>query len=324
MLIYVVRRLLYSIPVLVAASFLIFTFTVTTADPLSELRERRNVNPNALALITKEKHLDAPVIVRYGYWAKEAVTNKFGTTIIGDRPIWNDLKRVIPHTLQLVIISEVIAILLAIVIGVYSALRQYSPFDYVATSFSFLGLAIPVFWLALILQVVFTNIFLKWDVRIFYTAQLSSVDPGHGIHFLIDRVQHLVLPVIVLVTAQVAVYSRFMRTSMLEVINSDYIRTARAKGLAERRTILKHAFRNALIPLTTLVGINLGALIGGAVITETIFALDGMGLYFINALNDGDPFPLMAWLMVVSVMIIFGNLLADIAYGYLDPRIRLE
>jgi ABC-type dipeptide/oligopeptide/nickel transport system permease component len=324
MLIYVVRRLLYSIPVLVAASFLIFTFTVTTADPLSELRERRNVNPNALALITKEKHLDAPVIVRYGYWAKEAVTNKFGTTIIGDRPIWNDLKRVIPHTLQLVIISEVIAILLAIVIGVYSALRQYSPFDYVATSFSFLGLAVPVFWLALILQVVFTNIFLKWDVRIFYTAQLSSVDPGHGIHFLIDRVQHLVLPVIVLVTAQVAVYSRFMRTSMLEVINSDYIRTARAKGLAERRTILKHAFRNALIPLTTLVGINLGALIGGAVITETIFALDGMGLYFINALNDGDPFPLMAWLMVVSVMIIFGNLLADIAYGYLDPRIRLE
>jgi ABC-type dipeptide/oligopeptide/nickel transport system permease component len=324
MLIYVVRRLLYSIPVLVAASFLIFTFTVTTADPLSELRERRNVNPNALALITKEKHLDAPVIVRYGYWVKDAATNKFGTTIIGDRPIWNDLKRVIPHTLQLVIAAEIIAILLAIVIGVYSALRQYSPFDYVATSFSFLGLAIPVFWLALILQVAFTNIFLKWDVRIFYTAQLSSVDPGHGIHFLVDRVQHLVLPVIVLVTAQVAVYSRFMRTSMLEVINSDYIRTARAKGLAERRTILKHAFRNALIPLTTLVGLNLGALIGGAVITETIFALDGMGLYFINALNDGDPFPLMAWLMVVSVMIIIGNLLADIAYGYLDPRIRLE
>jgi ABC-type dipeptide/oligopeptide/nickel transport system permease component len=324
MLIYVVRRLLYSIPVLVAASFLIFTFTVTTADPLSELRERRNVNPNALALITKEKHLDEPVIVRYGYWVRDAVTNKFGTTIIGDRPIWNDLKRVIPHTLQLVIISETIAILLAIAIGVYSALRQYSPFDYAATSFSFLGLAIPVFWLALILQVVFTNIFLKWDVRILYTAQLNSVDPGHGFHFLLDRAQHLVLPVIVLVTGQVAVYSRFMRASMLEVINSDYIRTARAKGLAERRTIMKHAFRNALIPLTTLVGLNLGALIGGAVITETIFALDGMGLYFINALSDGDPFPLMAWLLVVSVMIIIGNLVADVAYGYLDPRIRLE
>ena len=324
MLIYIVRRLLYSIPVLVAASFLIFTFTVTTSDPLSSLKEIRNVNQNALALITKEKHLDDPVIVRYCYWVKDAVTNKFGTTIIGDRPIWDDLKRVIPNTLQLVIISEIIAILLAVAIGVYSALRQYSPFDYAATSFSFLGLAIPVFWLALILQVVFTNIFLKWDVRIFYTAQLSSIDPGHGLHFLVDRAQHLVLPVIVLVTGQVAIYSRFMRTSMLEVINSDYIRTARAKGLAERRTIMKHAFRNALIPLTTLVGINLGALIGGAVITETIFALDGMGLYFINALNDGDPYPLMAWLMITSVMIVIGNLLADIAYGFLDPRIRLE
>jgi peptide/nickel transport system permease protein len=262
--------------------------------------------------------------VRYGYWARDAVTNKFGTTIIGDRPIWDDLKRVIPHTIQLVLAAEIIAILLAIGIGMYSALRQYSAFDYFATSVSFLGVALPVFWLALILQVVFTNIFLKWDVRIFYTAQLSSVEPGHGFHFLVDRVQHLVLPVTCLVVGQVAIYSRFVRASMLEVINSDYIRSARAKGLTERRTIMKHAFRNALIPLTTLVGLSLGALIGGAVITETIFALDGMGLYFINSLNDGDPFPLMAWLMVTSVMIIIGNLVADIAYGYLDPRIRLE
>jgi peptide/nickel transport system permease protein len=321
---YVVRRLLYSIPVVVAASFLIFTFTVTSADPLSELKEVRNVNPHAIALITKAKHLDDPVIVRYGYWIKDAVTNKFGTTIFGDRPIWNDLKRVIPHTLQLVVSAEIIAILLAIAIGVYSAIRQYSIFDYFSTSVSFLGLAIPVFWLALILQVVFTNIFLKWDVRIFYTAQLSSVDPGHGFHFFLDRVQHLVLPVTTLAVVQVATYSRFMRASMLEVINSDYVRTARAKGVTERRTIMRHAFRNALIPLTTLVGLNLGALIGGAVITETIFALDGMGLYFINSLADGDPYPLMAWLMVTSVMIILGNLIADVVYGYLDPRIRLE
>jgi ABC-type dipeptide/oligopeptide/nickel transport system permease component len=321
---YALRRLLYSIPVLVAASFLIFTFTVTTADPLSELREVRNVNQQAIALITKEKHLDDPVIVRYGYWVRDAVTNKFGTTIFGDRPIWDDLKRVIPHTLQLVLAAEIIAILLAIGIGMYSALRQYSAFDYFATSVSFLGVALPVFWLALILQVVVTNIFLKWDVRIFYTAQLSSVEPGHGFHFLVDRVQHLVLPITCLVVGQVAIYSRFVRASMLEVINSDYIRTARAKGVTERRTIMKHAFRNALIPLTTLVGLSLGGLIGGAIITETIFALDGMGLYFINSLSDGDPYPLMAWLMITSVMIVIGNLVADIAYGYLDPRIRLE
>jgi peptide/nickel transport system permease protein len=324
LLTYILRRFLYSIPVLVAASFLIFTFTVTTADPLSELRQVRNVNPNAIALITKEKHLDKPVIVRYGYWVRDAVTDKFGTTIFGDRPIWDDLKRVLPNTLQLLLTAEIFSVLFAIIIGVYSAIRQYSPFDYLATSASFLGLAVPVFWLALILQVVFTNIFLKWDVRIFYTAQLSSVDPGHGVHFLIDRAQHLALPVTTLVVVNVAGYSRYMRASMLEVINSDYVRTARAKGLTERRTIMKHAFRNALIPLTTLVALDLGLLFGGAIITETIFALDGMGLYFIHALDDGDPYPLMAWLMITAVMIVIGNLLADIVYGFLDPRIRYE
>jgi peptide/nickel transport system permease protein len=324
LLTYILRRFLYSIPVLVAASFLIFSFTVTTSDPLSELRQVRNVNENAIALITKEKHLDQPVIVRYGYWVRDAVTNKFGTTIFGDRPIWDDLKRVIPNTLQLLLAAEIFSVLLAIVIGVYSAIRQYSVFDYLATSLSFLGLAVPVFWLALILQVVVTNIFLKWDVRVFYTAQLSSVDPGHGFHFFIDRAQHLVLPVTTLVVVNVAAYSRYMRASMLEVINSDYVRTARAKGLTERRTIMKHAFRNALIPLTTLVALDLGLLFGGAIITETIFALDGMGLYFIHALDDGDPYPLMAWLMITAVMIVIGNLIADIAYGFLDPRIRYE
>jgi ABC-type dipeptide/oligopeptide/nickel transport system permease component len=324
LLTYILRRFLYSIPVLVAASFLIFAFTVTTADPLSELKQVRNVNQNAIALITKEKHLDKPVIVRYGYWVRDAVTNKFGTTIFGDRPIWDDLKRVIPNTLQLLLAAEIFSVLFAIIIGVYSAIRQYSVFDYLATSFSFLGLAVPVFWLALILQVVVTNIFLKWDIRIFYTAQLSSVDPGHGFHFFVDRVQHLVLPVTTLVVVNVAGYSRYMRASMLEVINSDYVRTARAKGLTERRTIMKHAFRNALIPLTTLVALDLGLLFGGAIITETIFALDGMGLYFIHALDDGDPYPLMAWLMITAVMIVIGNLIADIAYGFLDPRIRYE
>jgi peptide/nickel transport system permease protein len=324
MLTYIVRRFLYSIPVLVAASFLIFTFTTTTSDPLSELRQVRNVTENAIALITKEKHLDRPVIVRYGYWVRDAVTNKFGTTIFGDRPIWDDLKRVLPNTLQLLLSAEIFSVLFAIAIGVYSAIRQYSVFDYLATSFSFLGLAVPVFWLALILQVVFTNIFLKWDIRIFYTAQLSSVEPGHGLHFLIDRIQHLALPVTTLVVVNVAGYSRYMRASMLEVVNSDYVRTARAKGLTERRTIMKHAFRNALIPLTTLVALDLGLLFGGAVITETIFALDGMGLYFIHALDDGDPYPLMAWLMITAVMIVIGNLIADVVYGFLDPRIRYE
>jgi peptide/nickel transport system permease protein len=318
---YILRRLLYSIPVLFAASFLTFAMVSATGDPLGTLRMTPQISEQSLDLITERKHLDEPIPVRYFYWLEEAVTEKFGSTIIGERPIWDDLGRVIGNTLQLVIAAELIAILLAIFIGVYSAVRQYSVFDYSATTFSFLGLSTPVFWLALMLQVLVVNIFLAYDIRIFYVSNLSSVDPDN---FLLDRMQHLALPVIVLAVASIAQYSRFMRASMLEVINSDYVRTARAKGLPERTVIMKHAFRNALVPLTTVIALNFGSLLGGVIIVETIFSLDGMGLFFIKALNDADPYPIMAWLAITSVTIVLFNLIADIAYGFLDPRVRYE
>ena len=318
---YILRRIIYSIPVLFAASFLVFAMVTATGDPLATLKMTPNISQQTIDLITEKKHLDEPIPVRYVYWLEEAVTDKFGSTIIGERPIWDDLGRVIKNTLQLVVAAELIAILLAVFIGVYSAVRQYSAFDYSATTFSFLGLSTPVFWLALMLQVLVVNIFLAYDVRIFYVSNLSSPNADN---FLLDRIQHLALPVIVLAVASIAQYSRFMRASMLEVINSDYVRTARAKGLPERKVIMRHGFRNALIPLTTVVALNFGALLGGAIITETIFSLDGMGLYFITALNDADPYPIMAWLAVTSIAIVIFNLIADIAYGFLDPRVRYE
>ena len=322
MLTFIIRRLLYSSLVLLVASFLIFTFVSVSGDPLSFIRMAPGASESTIQNITERKHLDDPIPVRYVYWLKDAATAKFGTTTVGDREIWPELQRVMGHTLQLVFAAEVLAILVAIVIGVYSAIRQYSVFDYAATTFSFLGLATPVFWLALMLQVLFVNIYLWFDVRIFYTANLSGIDPGSGVSFFLDRAQHLALPIIVLSVASIATYSRYMRGAMLEVINSDYVRTARAKGLKERSVIMRHAFRNALIPLTTVIALNFGALVGGVVVTETVFGLDGMGLYYITALNNGDPYPVMAWLMVVSAAIILFNLLADIAYGWLDPRIR--
>jgi peptide/nickel transport system permease protein len=321
---YVLRRLLATIPVLIAASFLTFTFVAAASDPLAQLQQQRNVNFVAIEKVKKEKHLEDPFIARYGYWVRDAVTNRFGTTLLGDRPIWPELKRVLGNTLQLVFFAELLAVLTAIGIGVYSAVRQYSMFDYATTGLSFLGLAFPVFWLALMLQIIVTTIYTKWGIRVAYTAQLSSVDPGGGINFVFDRIQHLVLPWLTLMVVNIAAYTRFLRSSMLEVINSDYVRTARAKGIMERRVVLKHAFRNALIPLTTLVALNFGALIGGAVVTETIFALDGMGLYFITALGAGDPYPIMAWLMITATMIVLANLAADVLLGYLDPRIRLQ
>lgn len=321
MITYIIRRLLYSIPVLIATSFIIFTFVTISGDPLAQVRQIPNVSQTTIDNLIERKHLDEHVVVQYFHWAKGVVTGDLGTTLTGDRPIWPDLRRVLGNTLQLIIASEVLAVMLAIAIGVFSAVRQYSLFDYASTTGSFLGFSIPIFWLGLVLQVIFTNIFLETGTRIFYTSGLSQ--PGAE-NFFVDRLQHLALPVITLAVVSIAQYSRYMRASMLEVINSDYVRTARSKGLTERRVIMRHAFRNALVPLVTVVALDFGALFGGAVITETIFTLDGMGLYFIRNLGSRDVYPLMAWLMVTSVIIILFNLIADVIYGYLDPRVRYD
>jgi len=324
MLQYVIRRLLYSIVVLIAASFLTFVFVAKSGDPLAPLRITPNISEQTIRNVEEAKHLNDSVFVRYGYWVKDALTNNFGNTLLGNKPILPDLWRVMKNTLQLVIVAELLAILVAVGIGVYSALRQYSAFDYTATSFSFLGLAMPVFWFALMLQVGVVYVYQWTGQRIFPIANLSDVDPGTGISFWVDRAHHLVLPIIVLMVASVAAYSRYMRASMLEVVGSDYVRTARAKGLTEQKVQMKHAFRNALIPLVTLVALNFGGLLGGVIITETVFSLDGMGLYFITALGTNDPYPIMAWLMITATMVIIFNLIADIAYGYLDPRVRYD
>ena len=322
---FVLRRILYSIPVLFATSFLIFTFVSITGDPLGRIRANPNITAEQLHAIEHSKNLDRPVVVRYGYWLHDAVTKKFGTTLFGNRQIWPDLKRSLSHTLEYLLAAIILSLLIGVAIGVYSALRQYSLFDYAATTMSFVGFALPGFWLALMLQVVVVQIFLKWHVRVFYTSGLSSsTNAGHGLHFLLDRVQHLALPVLVVATLSIASYSRFMRASMLEVLNSDYVRTARAKGLVERRVVLRHVFRNALIPLITVVAIDFGGLFAGIITIETIFTLDGMGFYFVNALGASDPYPVMAWLMVVATMVVVFNLIADVLYGVVDPRIRYD
>jgi ABC-type dipeptide/oligopeptide/nickel transport system permease component len=321
MLTYIVRRVLYSIPVLIVSSFLIFTFVSLAGDPLAKLRQNPQISQVTLQHLTHEYHLDRPIPVRYGYWIKDVALHKFGSSLATQQPIWPDLKRVMGHTAQLIITAEVLALLLGIAVGIFSAIRQYSVFDYTFTSVSFLGFAMPTFWLALLLQILFVDIYLRWHVRIFYTAGLNS--PGEGTWSL-DRLQHLALPIMTLCIISFAVYSRFTRASMLDVINADYVRTARAKGVAEQKVIRRHVLRNALIPVTTVATLNFGALLAGAIITETVFSLDGMGFYFFNNLQTLDLYPIMAWLLVTSVFVILFNLIADILYGYLDPRIRYD
>ena len=318
---YIIRRVLYSIPVLIVSTFLSFTFVSLAGNPINLLRGNPRLPQNTVNNLIIQNHLNKSIPVRYWYWIQDVIEHKLGKSLLTLQPIWPDITRTLSHTAQVIIISESLAIILGIAIGIYSAIKQYSFFDYVFTSVSFVGFAMPTFWLALLLQILFVDIYLKWNVRIFYTSGLNN--PGHSAWSL-DRLQHIALPVMTLAIISFALYSRYMRASMLDVINTDYVRTARAKGVSEWRVVMRHVFRNALIPIVTVAALNIGGLLGGAIITETVFSLDGIGFYFIQKLQSDDLYAVMGYLVVTSVIIIVFNLIADVLYGYLDPRIRYD
>lgn len=319
---FVLRRLVFSTAVLLIATVIIFFGLSVIGDPLGELRAEPGVSQEALQRLIDKKHLDDPLVIQYGYWLGDLLFNQFGTDLKYDRPIWPELGRALGTTLQVVLAAEILAIFVALAIGTLAARFQYSLFDYGTTLASFIGYAIPVFWLALIFQILTVNFYEATGLRIFYISGLSSADPGTGFAWLVDRIQHLVLPVLVLSIASIASHSRYVRASMLEVINSDYVRTARAKGVNERTVLLRHSLRNATLPLITVIGVSLGNLFNGTILIETIFSMPGMGLYFFNALNARDIYSLMAWLVVTSAIMLVMNLITDILYGVLDPRIN--
>jgi peptide/nickel transport system permease protein len=321
MLTYIARRFLYSVPVLIVSTFLSFTFVSLAGDPTANIRSNPQFSVITYKHIQHEYHLDRSIPVRYWFWVKDIFENKLGVSLKTSQPIWPDITRTMAHTAQFIIIAEILAITLGIAVGIFSAIKQYSLFDYFFTSVSFLGYAMPTFWLALLLQILFVDVYLHWNVRIFYTSGLNNIGEGT---WSVDRLQHIALPVITLTIISFALYSRYMRASMLDVINTDYVRTARAKGLPEWRVIMRHVFRNALIPIVTIAALNFGGLLGGAIVTETVFSLDGIGYYFIQKLGQLDVYAVMAYLLVTSTIIIAFNLIADILYGYLDPRIRYD
>jgi peptide/nickel transport system permease protein len=321
MLTYIARRFLYSIPVLIVSTFLSFTFVSLAGDPTANIRSNPQFSVITYKHIQHEFHLDRSIPVRYWFWVQDIFEHKLGVSLKTSQPIWPDITRTMGHTAQFIIIAEILAMVLGISVGIFSAIKQYSLFDYFFTSVSFLGYAMPTFWLALLLQILFVDIYLHWNVRVFYTSGLNNIGQGT---WSLDRLQHIGLPVITLTIISFALYSRYMRASMLDVINTDYVRTARAKGLPEWQVIMRHVFRNALIPIVTIAALNFGGLLGGAIVTETVFSLDGIGFYFIQKLGQLDVYAVMAYLLVTSTIIIAFNLIADILYGYLDPRIRYD
>jgi peptide/nickel transport system permease protein len=320
---YVARRLIFSIPVLLIASISVFYIVRATTSPLGALAGNTRITAEDVARFKKDLGLDKSGFQQYTTWLTHFVKGNWGSSLINHRPVWPDVREALVNTMVLGVTATILSLLIGIAIGVISAVRQYSLFDYISTGGAFFGLSMPPFWFGLILQILFGLYFVSWfhtSGPLLPTAGMAS--PGSLTFSLLDRVRHLALPTLTLAVQIVAVYSRYLRSSMLEVMNSDYLRTARAKGLPERTVVIKHGMRNALIPLTTQVAIDVGALAGGLVVTESIFQWPGMGSLFLSAIRLGDYAVVLPWLMVVVMFVIVLNLVADIMYGVLDPRIR--
>jgi peptide/nickel transport system permease protein len=321
MLTFVARRIVYSIPVMIIASVLVFVFVRETTDPTAHLRASRD--PLAVGRERQRLGLDKPLTTQYWRWFKGFVRGDWGDSFVTRRKVTTEISSNLKVTMQLIFWGILLSAIIAIAVGVYSAARQYSALDYTFTGLSFIGLSMPPFWFALmaIQFLVFEpkRIF-NLDQPIFYSVGLHSA-VGGGV---VDYARHLALPVLTLSVQLIAGWSRYQRSSMLDVMSADYIRTARAKGTPRSKVLIRHGLRNALIPLTTVMAIDIGALFGGLIITETIFGIPGMGRLFIDAIRGGDTNILLAWLMVTAVFIILFNLLADVLYGALDPRIRLS
>jgi peptide/nickel transport system permease protein len=329
MFFFTIRRVLASVLVLLVSSFLVFALCAASFDPLSKYY---NLNPRPpeefFDNLREDLGLNDNFFVRYWHWLTGVLHGDFGNTVNGT-PVADQLGGRLLVTSRMILAAVVIAVILAIIVGVIGAVRQYKPSDYVFTFIAYLLIALPVFWFAALLkEFVAGGINDLFGTQVLYT--IGEETPGlslyaSGWELWKDRLGHLVLPTISLALLTFAAWSRFQRAAMLDVLGSDYMRLARAKGLTYRRTVLKHGLRNALIPLTTVVALGIGTLFGGAVITETVFVWHGMGEYLIqDGIKDNDTNVVLGWLLVSAVFVVLFNLIADILYAVLDPRIRLS
>jgi peptide/nickel transport system permease protein len=319
MLVFVIRRVLISIPVLIASTVLTFVIVKLSGDPLEYLKQRHPLPPKAL--IDSETHrlwLDRSWPAQYWHWISNVVLRwNWGQPVQGHDNVASDVFSALWITMRLVAIAVAIALVLAIVTGVISAVKQYSATDYTTTFLGFIFLSMPTFWFALLLKQAGVWFNGKVDGQVFLT--LGEPSPWTSPNQLLAR---LLLPTVVLGLVGYASWSRFTRASMLEVLNSDYVRLARSKGLPPRTVLVRHALRTALIPLATVTALDIAALLGGAIVTEYVFQWHGMGNLFVTSLFNLDFNVMLGWLLITAVIVILFNLIADILYGILDPRIR--
>jgi peptide/nickel transport system permease protein len=339
---YIIRRLLQGVPVLIIISVILFALMMNMGDPVSSMSGGRSVTKSAdRERLKRQLGLDKPIYVQYLYWLigndwtkvdlngdgiaetpgirKGVLRGDFGTSLNLRRPVVAVIGERLPNTLLLMIAAELFIILGALLIGVYSALRQYTLWDNVITAVTFIFYSMPIFFIALLSMYIFGVLFKQWGLP--FLPTVGMFDPKVG-QTPGQVALHMVLPVLSIALISFAAYSRYVRSTMLEVMNQDYIRTARSKGLPRREIIFIHALKNASLPIATVVGLDLPLLLGGAVITERIFAWPGMGRLFLDQVGRADTPVVMGILMMIAVAVVVFQVITDIVYAWLDPRIR--
>lgn len=323
---YILRRSLAGLVTLAVASFLLFLLVAVSGNPIAALIARPHITPAVIAATEHQMGLDQPLLVRYWDWLTAMLSGSFGVSTT-HQPVGPQLADRLMVTLQMVLPTVILSTVLAVLVGVVSAVKQYSLVDNVLTVASYLFYATPVFVLAILLKYFFAiQVNRAAGHTILYTDGQSTPGTVGTWHIFTDALGHTVLPVLALTLITYAGWSRYQRASMLDVLNADYIRLARAKGLAPRRVLYVHALRNALIPVVTVIALDFSTIIGGAVLTEIAFGWNGMGLFLYQGLTgpiSPDTSVVQAWLMVVATAVIAFNIIADVLYAVLDPRIRL-
>ena len=319
---YLTRRLLGIIPLLLGISFFVYALlNLVPGSPTDQYEFNPTIRPEDRERIIENLGLNEPWYARYFVWLGNVLQGDLGNSFVNFAPVDAALANALPNTLILSVTSLLFALLLSVPIGILSAIKLNSFFDRAVTIITTAFYSIPSIWLGLLLIIVFSVQFQAWG---FPSLPTSGVRDLRGDSGFWDRVEHLILPAFTLGVVQLAGWTRYVRSSMLEVIRQDFIRTAQAKGLRERSVLLRHAFRNALLPLVTLVGLTIPDLFGGALIVENVFGYPGIGQLTITSLNRNDYSIAMAAIMILALLTVIGNLIADVLYGVMDPRVRYD
>jgi peptide/nickel transport system permease protein len=318
------RRLAWAVPTLLLVTFLVYIALRLGTDPLqSYLRTNPRASKEKIEQYKSVNGLSSNYVLGYFHWLKNFVTFNWPRSIKGSREVWPELKDAMANTIRLGTFATVVGVSIGLFVGMFAALKPGSRRDVAVNTGAFLGVSIPPYITAVLFQLVFAVYWSRWFGKTLFPTS-GVYPPGHTGFNLVLMLKHMALPMLVVAIQVIATYSRYMRSSLLDVMNSDFMRTARSKGISERQVLLKHGVRNALIPVVTIAALDIGSIIGGLIISENIFAYPGMGLYFLDSFTNGDFPLLMPWMVLVVASTLMFNLVADVSYAFLDPRIRLD